>query len=357
MVQADPFAALLIQRGAGAFAGIATMLFFERLPRAAERFAPNPFQAWREQHVRCLEELSAAVADGLPQRFAQHVAWTSEGFTLRAGTDEELCASLECLRDVLVEELPHAAALGVGTYFEEALRWVRQPLRPSTRDELPKVEPARTLCIEYLRAIGAGDPAKAARLVLDAVRRGDLSLEQAIRDVLSPVQFELGRLWHRTEIGVGEEHLGTATTRRVLYQLLALAPTDAPAKKSVLVAVAAGDLHDIGAAIVAALFELDGWRVLPLGADLPGADLLGAAVSFEVDLVALSATLETQRRRIAEAILVLREGGCTLPVLVGGSAFMGDEATWRNAGADAFAEDATAAVQTGRRLVGLPARK
>lgn len=358
MVQADPFAALLIERGARAYAGLAARRFLERCPELGERFAPDAFESWRMQLAGLLAELSAAVADGLPGRFAQRVIWTQQAFAARSVESAELLAGLETLREVLEEELPATAAPAFQACFDEAeggLNALNGSGSSGMESALPTDEPVRSICIEYLATIGAGDPAGAERVVLDAVRKSGLGVQQVMAEVLAPVQVELGRLWHTGEAGVAEEHLASAVIRRAVHRLLDLAPEVLSNGRAVIVTVAAGDLHDLGTLLVAAAFELDGWRTLHLGADLPPEDLCDAVERFKVDLVALSVTIETQRRRAADAISALRAAGSSVPVLVGGAGFCGDEATWRNAGASGYASSAVDAVRQARALVGLPA--
>ena len=134
------------------------------------------------------------------------------------------------------------------------------------------------------------------------------------------------------------------------------APRAEPNGKTVVAAALTGDDHDIGLRAVTDLLELDGWRAVFLGSDLPPEELVWAAAAYGADLVVLSATLEPHLREIARAIAMLEEraaGGTRPAILVGGAPFQGRDEVWRTMGADATAT-ARHVVDAARRLVGLP---
>ena len=120
-----------------------------------------------------------------------------------------------------------------------------------------------------------------------------------------------------------------------------------------LAAAVVGNQLDIGPQAVVDFFEMDGWRSVQLGADVPTRDIVKAVDFFEVNLLALSAShctqLETVRETI-DAVRLARPPDRT-KILVGGFAFLGFEDLPRRLGADGYAPDPAAAVALGRRLV------
>ena len=71
----------------------------------------------------------------------------------------------------------------------------------------------------YLEALLLGQGARAWSLVEDALADG-MTPEAILFEVLPAVQREVGRLWHRNELSVGEEHFVTQTTRRTAGRLV-----------------------------------------------------------------------------------------------------------------------------------------
>ena len=120
----------------------------------------------------------------------------------------------------------------------------------------------------------------------------------------------------------------------------------------------AGNQHDLGIQVVADLFEMDGWRVIQLGSNVPFDDLAQAVEFYQADLVALSVSLATQLPALEETIAAVRasERGVNVKILVGGCGMMGAADLAKSKGADDYALNAAEAVSRGNALVGLPAK-
>jgi 5-methyltetrahydrofolate--homocysteine methyltransferase len=120
-----------------------------------------------------------------------------------------------------------------------------------------------------------------------------------------------------------------------------------------LVAGVAGNHVDIGLQAVADFFEMDGWRAVQLGTDVPAEDIVRAADSFQADLVGLSASQCTQLETVRQTIDSVRSAGRgeQIKIIVGGFAFAGAEHLALQVGADGYAPDPAAAVELGRHLV------
>ena len=69
-----------------------------------------------------------------------------------------------------------------------------------------------------------------------------------------------------------------------------------------------GNQHDIGLQVVADFFEMDGWKVIHLGSDMPIPDLVQAVESYQPDLLALSVSLHAQLVTLTETIQAVRTG-------------------------------------------------
>jgi len=209
------------------------------------------------------------------------------------------------------------------------------------------------LAAEYLLAILEGDRRRASRLILKAAEDG-----QAIQDlylkVLQPAQEELGRMWLLGEINIAEEHFATATTRLVMTQLHARSSCKTANGKTLLAAAVAGNQHDLGIQVVADWFEIDGWRVIQLGANVPAEDLAQAVDFYHPDVVALSVSLGTQLPALREAIAAVRasERGSGVKILVGGPGLKDIAKLAESWGADGYASNGPEAVARGNALTG-----
>lgn len=341
------FPAALLRASAEGYAGVAAGRLIERDPDLA---GSGGFEAWRIHLRSQLAALAAAVEDGAPELFAAQVGWSRDACLARAGSVAALEAALTRLREVLEESLPGPAWEKLPPYFEHAMGELA--LRPALEaSALPGVQAYGQLALDYVTALVAGEERRAVKLVLHALEVRQLRVKEVLESVLVPAQRELGRLWHQGVIGVAEEHFGSVVTGKVLARAMVHAPPSEPNGCTVVVTSVTGDAHDLGVHMVAAFFELDGWRSICLGANTPIDDLVQFVARFDSDLVALGATLDPQREVAARTVEALRAARPGQRVLVGGAAFRGDAALWRRIRADAFAETAGEAAEVGRRLV------
>jgi methanogenic corrinoid protein MtbC1 len=163
-------------------------------------------------------------------------------------------------------------------------------------------------------------------------------------DVLGPAMEEIGALWEAAAIGVAQEHLATQITQSILARL---APTleDAEAafahgpRRLALVSGTPGELHAIGARMVADFLEAAAWDVLLLGADAPSAEIVALAQQRDPDVVALSTSLSFNLLAAGQVFAALRRLDPAPLLVAGGRAYEGRPERALVAGADLFAAD------------------
>lgn len=300
-----------------------------------------------EMRVRHLAE---ALAAGRPELFRLDVEWLRATYAARGESVVMVEASLAALRDELGKSLPEDVARTAQDVVEAALG--EATVLPASTESLladgaPHVELART----FLLALLEGRNLEAQRLVLDALEEG-VSIAEIHVDVIARSMREIGRMWQMGELHVGEEHLGSRIVQDVLAVLHRATPRQDGMGRRVIVASVAGNLHDLGARIVADHFEAAGWRTFFLGADTPREDLGRLAVELQADLVALSLSLGLNVRAAAQQIEAVRAAtDGKVPVLLGGRVCTALPDLWRDVGADAGALDAIGAVAEAARLV------
>jgi methanogenic corrinoid protein MtbC1 len=336
------FAAALLRSSAEGFAGLAAGRLCETDPAAAASL-PQGFDAWRAFLATETCELAAALDGATPERYAAHVVWARDAFLARGLAVEALATALSALARVLESELPGHAWLSAEPFLDAGRRALARP-RVAGTSALAGDGLEESLGRAYLAAVRAGDD-RAALAALDAaLEDGRIDARGVLAGVLLSVMREVGRLWHTGELSVAEEHFASATTRRAIAHALARARPAPPVGRTVVVAAVAGDAHDLALAVVAGFFELAGWRTIALGADTPVEALCDVVQRFDAAVVALGATLETQREAAARAIAALRRVRPGQRVLVGGAAFAGAPELWRAIGADACAASAEEAL-------------
>lgn len=182
---------------------------------------------------------------------------------------------------------------------------------------------------------GAADPGEVVARCLDATRQlnaGRLEsllndaevafgVQGLLRRVVAPLAQELGEQWRLGHLAASHEHFAAAVLRTILGRVIHRSAAGAGSAPVVVVATPLGQVHELGAMIVGALAANLGWRVLYLGASLPGAEIAAAARLHDARLVALSLVYPEDDRVLGAELERLRS---LLPeetgVVVGGRA-------------------------------------
>ena len=181
-------------------------------------------------------------------------------------------------------------------------------------------------------------PAEAAREFIDdalkAARRLDavelqgileraavtLGIPLFLDEVVATALEGIGHGWAGGSVSVAQEHMATVVFRRVLGWLVRVYEVNGAAPRLV-VATPPGQVHELGALMVAASAAAEGWGVTYLGPDLPVADLLSAAAQTGARAVALSVVYVADDSALLAALRETRAGlPPGVPLLVGGAA-------------------------------------
>jgi methanogenic corrinoid protein MtbC1 len=213
-------------------------------------------------------------------------------------------------------------------------------------------DPLSELGARYLDALLRGRKDEAGDFIYSAVQTGT-SVPSIYLEVFQPVLREIGRLWQTNEVSVAQEHYCTAVTQLIMGRLSPYLPLAPRNGKRVVVACVGGELHDVGARMVADFFEMEGWDSYFLGANTPASGILSAVAEREADLLAVSATIHYNVDAARKLISEVRASPDTARpwVLVGGRPFLVAPDLWKTVDADAFAVDAKQATVAGARLV------
>jgi len=293
-----------------------------------------------------LQALAEAVALERAGLYLHHVEWLRTTYRARGLPEQLLSDTALSLADVLREALPPQAFSAV----EPILAAERALL--ASAPQHPETAPATAQdprVAELLELVLQGRREAALRIALGQAE--STGSEAFVESVLVPLQRELGRLWQAGAIHVGDEHLGSRVTEEILARLSARADEAPALGLRVVVAATAGDLHDIGARMIALQLERAGWEVLFLGANVPTRDLVLSLRDQRADLLALSVSQCLHARGAAATVAAAHAAEPRVPVLVGGPPFLAVPDLWRVIGADAQASGAAEACRAALALV------
>lgn len=184
-------------------------------------------------------------------------------------------------------------ATEAGHTISSVARVPTEKLRELVADALPAVPIPKSdrtvgqvaeinMALAAIRDLNAAD--LEAALARAALRYGQHGL---LEHVVAPLALKVGELWRGGELTAADEHFASAAIRGFLirnskpYALDGGTPT-------IVIGTPAGQLHELGAVIIAAAANDMGWRVTYLGSSLPAMEIAGAAIRNQACVVALS---------------------------------------------------------------------
>lgn len=202
-------------------------------------------------------------------------------------------------------------------------------------------------------AIRTGEQEVAADLAQQAVD-ADVTPQEIFDSCVVPVLKEVGDRFGRLEIFLPEMILAGDAAKAVmgvLEPIMQEQQAGSMALGKVVIGTAAGDVHDIGKNMVAAMLEVNGFEVINLGTDVSPQNFLKTARSEDVDIIAISSLLTTSLPYMKDVLAVLQETGEkeNYLVMLGGGPVTADWAS--EMGADGYGKDAAEAVTAARDLV------
>ena len=203
---------------------------------------------------------------------------------------------------------------------------------------------------QLYEAVLNGD-ARTAAAVTHAALADKVEPLELIQQYMIPAMDEVGRRFECEDYFVPELLLSARAMKAALEPLRPLlAASGAQPTGRVVIGTVKGDLHDIGKNLVAALLEGGGFDVVDLGADVPPEKFIEAIRNSNANLVCLSALLTVTMPSMRTTIDALKAAGVRdqVKVMVGGAPVT--EQFAREIGADAYGDNAGAAVQIARRL-------
>ena len=139
----------------------------------------------------------------------------------------------------------------------------------------------------------------------------------------------------------------------VLKPLLASKTEETQKLGKVVLGTVRGDIHDIGKDIVGFMLEVNGFEVFDLGIDQPEETFVKAVQEHKPQVLALSGFLsvafDSMKTTIEQVEAAgLREG---MKIIIGGGQM--DDTVRKYTGADAYGDDAMAAVAFAKEVVGV----
>jgi len=330
--------------------GAVAKRFYETHGSAYARFGERGRTACREDLAFHLEFLRPVLEFGQLKPMVDYLCWLNGVLTARSIPADHLELSLDWLAEFFVAHLDAAD----GTTVAAALHAARDEfLAAGNAPVMPHVAPAAWPEAATLEAaLLAGNQREALAIVNRRIDNGD-TLVGIEMHMIQPALYRIGEKWQANQVTVAQEHMATAIVQSVMTAGLLRSQPPAPINKRVLLACVEGNDHAIGLRMVADAFQLGGWDVQYLGANVPTPALIAQAVEWKPDLVGLSVSFPQQLPVVRAVIAQLgqRLGNIRPAVIIGGLAINRFNRLADVVGADACMSDAQAAVASANSMV------
>lgn len=130
-----------------------------------------------------------------------------------------------------------------------------------------------TIFETYFQHLIKGDKMACMRMV-DNLKSNQLAVEVIYTGLFQRSLYQVGEYWEMNKISVATEHMATAITEHLMIRLqVDLFATERVGKKAVIACIA-NEHHQIGAKMIADIFEMNGWDGYFIGANTPTDELV-----------------------------------------------------------------------------------
>jgi 5-methyltetrahydrofolate--homocysteine methyltransferase len=207
---------------------------------------------------------------------------------------------------------------------------------------------------ELVEAMAGMKEAEALKIVDDLLAQGEDPAQ--ILDLSSEAMQVVGERYQEGTYFLPELIMAGEMLRKigeVLKPKLAAQQTQTKKLGVVVLGTVRGDIHDIGKDIVGFMLEVNGFEVHDLGIDVSEEAFVSAVKETRPQVLALSGFLSVAFDSMKSTIAEVEKAGLkdNLKVIIGGGQM--DDTVRRYTGADAYGEDAMAAVAFAKETVGV----
>ncbi|MEW5769985.1 MAG: cobalamin-dependent protein [Pseudomonadota bacterium] len=335
---------------AGAISSVSER-FYATYGSLYERYGAAGRQACREDLAYHLEFLRPVLEFGILQPMVDYLVWLHNVLEVRAVPTQHLAQSLDWLAEYFSVHLEPADAAIVTAALHAARAQFVAAVSTATPRASPQPPEAWPEEQPFLAALMAGDQGQALDIAKGCLERGAGLVDMELH-VVQPALYRIGEMWQANRLSVAQEHLATAIAQSVMTACLLLSQPATPLGRRVLLACVEGNQHALGLRMVADAFQLGGWGVQYLGANVPTQALIRQTREWRPHLLGLSISLPHQLKAVRAIIKQLGEqlGDARPAVMIGGLAINRFEALSGLVGADAAARDPLQAVSAARGL-------
>jgi len=173
---------------------------------------------------------------------------------------------------------------------------------------------------QYLSALIRGKRHHCSEIV-NRTKEQMVSIKDLYTQLFQESLYEVGRLWEYNQISVAVEHMATAITESLMNTVYSDIVPDSQKDLRAIIGSTQNEYHQIGAKMVADIYDLNGWDTLYLGANTPTVELIRLADEIEPHVIGLSLSVYFHLSELSDMIQTIRKRDTKCSIIIGGQAF------------------------------------
>ena len=232
-----------------------------------------------------VDSLAGAIEAGSPDVFGDYARWTARMLGSRGINAHTLGENFARLGKHLSERLLPEEHKTVEIFLARGREACMQ-IEPVSESQ-PLGGSLGDIREAFLAAILSGQRQASLKVIEDALSRGHGHVELYV-DVFSEALRRVGVLWEMNKISVAQEHIATSITQYAVASIYPRLVTTAAHRGNMVVTGVSGELHQIGANLVADAMEANGWAVRFLGTNLPHSSILATIDEVSANVLCIS---------------------------------------------------------------------
>lgn len=177
---------------------------------------------------------------------------------------------------------------------------------------------------DYFNSLLKGDKHHCKEIVVSLLEDGT-DIKEIYIELLQKSLYKIGKMWEEGNISIAEEHIASKITEYLIDTSIHDIKQPEPTGKSLLLTCIDKEFHDLGARMVANLFEMHGWKTVFPGANTPKKEVLDMIEIFKPDVVGISFSLYINYIRFFELVESIKLKFPDQQVLIGGQGLADDK--------------------------------
>lgn len=173
----------------------------------------------------------------------------------------------------------------------------------------------------YLSSLLSGDKRKCTAITQELIDK-EIPIYDLYVHLFQTSMYQVGKLWETNKISVAVEHMATSVTEGLLNLVYPAIFSAEHIGKSAVISCVPDEYHQLGAKMVADVFELNAWDGYFLGANTPSGELLRMIDEKKPDLMGLSMSLYFSLPSLEKTVQTVHASYPRLDIVVGGQGFL-----------------------------------